>query len=241
LDEKLAEVSTVMKNKIFILLDEHFPVDLNQKNLLMKNTFHLLKNIEGENFENFRDEIVNHPNPLLFDLTLGPLSRKERIIKSFRQGHISIVSDLATVWGEYLVEKYPNLIGGHTLSFYSPTEKVEFYSTNHLANMAQVNFFEELDLSPVEVKSPRIGFTYPRTISTLINEAYYSLEDGLASKEDLDNAMKFGTNYPLGPIEWSERIGSLPVYLLLQQLYEATGNQRYSPALSLKKLALQKL
>ncbi|HRG10176.1 MAG TPA: 3-hydroxyacyl-CoA dehydrogenase family protein, partial [Cyclobacteriaceae bacterium] len=47
----------------------------------------------------------------------------------------------------------------------------------------------------------------PRVICMIINEAYFTVEEGTATREDVDLAMKLGTNYPLGPFEWTEKIG----------------------------------
>ena len=51
------------------------------------------------------------------------------------------------------------------------------------------------------------GFISARIISMIINEAYYTLDEKVSSKNEIDTAMKLGTNYPYGPFEWSEKIG----------------------------------
>lgn len=63
-----------------------------------------------------------------------------------------------------------------------------------------------------------VGFVTPRVISMIINEAYLSLEEGVSTREEIDIAMKLGTNYPYGPFEWSERIGLARVRSLLEKL-----------------------
>ncbi|MEO6316078.1 MAG: 3-hydroxyacyl-CoA dehydrogenase family protein [Chitinophagaceae bacterium] len=62
------------------------------------------------------------------------------------------------------------------------------------------------------------GMISARIISTIINEAYYTLADKISSKEDIDIAMKLGTHYPYGPFEWSKRIGLKNIHELLIQL-----------------------
>jgi 3-hydroxybutyryl-CoA dehydrogenase len=81
----------------------------------------------------------------------------------------------------------------------------------------------------------RVGLVTPRIISMIINEAYYTVQEGTASREDIDNAMKLGTNYPYGPFEWCERIGTRYVYELLDALYEETKDERYKICALLKK------
>ena len=51
------------------------------------------------------------------------------------------------------------------------------------------------------------GFISPRIVSMIINEAYFTLEENVSTKEEIDIAMKLGTNYPYGPFEWSKKIG----------------------------------
>jgi len=62
------------------------------------------------------------------------------------------------------------------------------------------------------------GFITPRVISVIINEAFISLREGVSTKEEIDTAMKFGTNYPYGPFEWSEKIGVQKIQDLLEKL-----------------------
>ena len=80
------------------------------------------------------------------------------------------------------------------------------------------------------------GFITARIISMIINEAYFTLDEKVSSKKEIDIAMKLGTNYPYGPFEWSEKIGLKKVYELLSTL--SKSNSRYEPASLLKKEAL---
>ncbi len=80
------------------------------------------------------------------------------------------------------------------------------------------------------------GFISARVVSMIINEAYFTLDEKVSSKNEIDTAMKLGTNYPYGPFEWSEKIGLKNVYELLTTL--SNNNSRYEPASLLKKEAL---
>jgi 3-hydroxybutyryl-CoA dehydrogenase len=62
------------------------------------------------------------------------------------------------------------------------------------------------------------GFATPRIISMIINEAYLAFNEGVSTKEEIDTAMHFGTNYPYGPFEWAEKIGVKKVQALLNRL-----------------------
>jgi 3-hydroxybutyryl-CoA dehydrogenase len=62
------------------------------------------------------------------------------------------------------------------------------------------------------------GFTSPRVISMIINEAFFALEQSVSTQPDIDIALKLGTNYPMGPFEWAEKIGLHRVKELLEKL-----------------------
>jgi 3-hydroxybutyryl-CoA dehydrogenase len=77
------------------------------------------------------------------------------------------------------------------------------------------------------------GFISARVVSMIINEAYFALEENVSSKEEIDIAMKLGTNYPYGPFEWSEKIGLKNIAALLTEL--SINEKRYQPASLLLK------
>lgn len=85
------------------------------------------------------------------------------------------------------------------------------------------------------VVDDRVGLVTPRVICMIINEAYYSVQEGTATREDIDLAMKLGTNYPYGPFEWCEKIGVENVYELIQAVYDDTKDERYKVCPLLKK------
>jgi 3-hydroxybutyryl-CoA dehydrogenase len=81
----------------------------------------------------------------------------------------------------------------------------------------------------------RVGLVTPRVICMIINEAYFTVQEGTATREDIDMAMKLGTNYPYGPFAWCARIGVKHVYELLEAVYEDTHDERYKICSLLKK------
>ncbi len=80
------------------------------------------------------------------------------------------------------------------------------------------------------------GMISARVLAALINEAYFTLQEEVSTKKEIDIAMRLGTNYPLGPFEWSERIGLENIGQLLSLL--SLAEDRYAPAPALKN-ALQ--
>lgn len=105
-------------------------------------------------------------------------------------------------------------------------------------NMAK-RFCEKLGTQFAIVKD-QPGLITARVIAMIINEAYFTIEDGTASKEDIDLAMKLGTNYPFGPFEWCEKIGKKNVVRLLKAVHEETGDERYRVCNALFELIRQK-
>ncbi|GAA0892526.1 hypothetical protein GCM10009122_22050 [Fulvivirga kasyanovii] len=81
----------------------------------------------------------------------------------------------------------------------------------------------------------RVGMVTPRIIFMIINEAFYTVQEGTASREDIDAGMRLGTNYPYGPFEWLDLIGIHHVYETLEAIYEDTKDERYKICPLLKK------
>ena len=81
------------------------------------------------------------------------------------------------------------------------------------------------------------GFLTARVIASIINEAYFALEEKVSTQEEIDIAMKSGTNYPWGPFEWSKKIGCANICALLGSL--STKQPRYAASQSLRKTAIE--
>ena len=75
----------------------------------------------------------------------------------------------------------------------------------------------------------------PRVVLMIINEAYFPVQEGTASKDAINQAMKLGTNYPMGPFEWCVKIGIKDVYEMLEAMYQDTGDERYKICPLLKR------
>jgi 3-hydroxybutyryl-CoA dehydrogenase len=72
------------------------------------------------------------------------------------------------------------------------------------------------------------GFVTARVVSMIINEAHHALAEHVSTKEEIDTAMKLGTNYPYGPFQWAEEIGIDKVRSLLATL--AKEQPHYEPS-----------
>jgi 3-hydroxybutyryl-CoA dehydrogenase len=97
--------------------------------------------------------------------------------------------------------------------------------------------FKSIGKETVRVKDAP-GLTFPRILSLIINEAARSLEEGVATAEEIDIAMRLGVNYPHGPLRWADQIGLDEVLAVLEGLQRETGEDRYRPAPLLKNLVI---
>ena len=104
-------------------------------------------------------------------------------------------------------------------------------------NTKLVEICKQLNTEFVHVQD-RVGLVTPRVICMIINEAYYTVEEGTATREDIDLAMKLGTNYPYGPFEWAQKIGIKNVYEVLNAVLSDTKDERYKICPLLRKEAL---
>jgi 3-hydroxybutyryl-CoA dehydrogenase len=76
-----------------------------------------------------------------------------------------------------------------------------------------------------------------RTVARIVDLAHDAVAKGVATEEDIDTAMRLGVNYPLGPFEWSRRLGRSWAYDLLDDLHLRDPSGRYAPSLALYRHA----
>jgi len=77
-------------------------------------------------------------------------------------------------------------------------------------------------------------YVFARVLVAIVNEAAFALDEGVATRDDIDTAMRKGTNYPEGPLAWGERAGFAACARLLEALNETVEDGRFAPAAWLK-------
>ena len=151
----------------------------------------------------------------------------------------SVKIQLEELYAELGSNPLCTIIGMNTIPTFINRDVVECCAITQQDEKIATTFFDQLNLKSRFVKS-RVGLVTPRIICMIINEAYYTVQEGTASKEDIDLGMKLGTAYPKGPFEWSQEIGLDHVYETLDALYQDTKDERYKIASLLKTEYLKK-
>ncbi|MTI71280.1 MAG: 3-hydroxybutyryl-CoA dehydrogenase [Firmicutes bacterium] len=130
------------------------------------------------------------------------------------------------------------IVGMH---FFNPVpvmklvEIIKGIATSDETKETVLKLSEELGKTPVEVEEAP-GFVVNRILVPMINEAVGILADGVASKEDIDEAMKLGANHPIGPLALADLIGNDVCLAIMEVLYEEFGDTKYRPHPYLRKM-----
>jgi len=114
-------------------------------------------------------------------------------------------------------------------------EIIRGYSTSDETFQTIKNLSEKLGKVPVEVFDYP-GFVANRILMPMINEAAFTLMEGVASKEDIDTVMKLGMNHPMGPLTLADFIGLDVCLTIMDVLYNGFGDSKYRACPLLKKM-----
>ena len=98
-----------------------------------------------------------------------------------------------------------------------------------------MEFARSLDKYPIMAKD-RAGFVVNRILLPMINEAVFTLDEGVAAAAEIDNAMKLGANHPIGPLALADLIGLDVTLSVLDVLYAEYGDPKFRPAPLLREM-----
>ncbi len=107
-------------------------------------------------------------------------------------------------------------------------EIIRGYSTSDEVTNAIMDMSRQLNKVPVEVNDYP-GFVANRILMPMINEAIYTLYEGVAGVEEIDTVMKLGMAHPMGPLQLADFIGLDVCLAILRVLHEGFGNPKYAP------------
>jgi 3-hydroxybutyryl-CoA dehydrogenase len=94
---------------------------------------------------------------------------------------------------------------------------------------ATVEFARAIDRDPVVINREIYGLIVNRILGAIKREAFYLAEEGYATPEDIDRAVKLGLNHPMGPFELSDFSGLDVFYYAALQAYRETGDESLKP------------
>ncbi|MCL1809227.1 MAG: 3-hydroxyacyl-CoA dehydrogenase NAD-binding domain-containing protein [Clostridiales bacterium] len=134
---------------------------------------------------------------------------------------------------------YPeNFVGMH---FFNPVpvmkllELIRGLRTSEETMQAALEFGKTLGKVCIQSKDT-VGFIANRMLDLMLNEAVYLLDEGIGTAEDIDNAMKYGCNHPMGPLELIDYAGVDILLAVMEEFYAETGDPKYRPAPLLKRM-----
>jgi 3-hydroxybutyryl-CoA dehydrogenase len=137
-----------------------------------------------------------------------------------------------------VIHPIDSILPSTSLHFNCPIFRMNAWPTFLKRNIVEIGSRKKEDLEKANFIFSAIGWKFKsvpdipglisaRVIAMIINEAYYTLQEDVSSKEEIDIAMKLGTNYPYGPFEWSQLIGLQNIYQLLVEM--SRSDQKYEP------------
>lgn len=171
------------------------------------------------------------------DLKVKIFREMDRIIKkeAILASNTSALSISALAASTFRPEK---VIGMH---FFNPVPVMQLVEVTKGPATSEETFaaikviVEKLDKTAVAVNEAP-GFIVNRMLVPLINEAAYTLMEGVANAEDIDTAMKLGANHPIGPLALADMIGIDVCLAVMETLYTEFGDAKYRPCPFLRKL-----
>ena len=107
-------------------------------------------------------------------------------------------------------------------------EVIKGYSTSDETTRLVFELSQKMDKIPVEVNDYP-GFVANRILMPMINEAIYTLYEGVAGVEEIDTVMKLGMAHPMGPLQLADFIGLDVCLSIMRVLHEGFGNPKYAP------------
>lgn len=120
-------------------------------------------------------------------------------------------------------------------------EVIRGYSTSNEVNEKVFDISKQLGKVPVEVNDYP-GFVANRILMPMINEAIYTLFEGVAGVEEIDTVMKLGMGHPMGPLRLADFIGLDVCLAILRVMHDGFGNPKYAPCpLLVNMVAAKKL
>jgi len=201
------------------------------------------------------DEIMNRFKPtvgleeikeadLVFEAITENMEQKKELYRAIDQicrpevVFCSNTSGLSITEMASVTRRPDRVIGTH---FFNPVPVMELveivrgYDTSDETYHLAKEICQSFGKTCITVKEAPL-FAVNRILVPMINEAIFVLQEGIASREDIDLGMKLGANHPMGPLALADLIGLDVLLMVIETLYNETGDSKYRPAPLLRKL-----
>lgn len=181
---------------------------------------------------------------LVFEVIIENMEKKKELYRNIDQIckpeaiFCSNTSGLSITEMASATKRADRVIGTH---FFNPVplmELVEIIRGNDTSDETYIiakDLCESFGKKSITVNEAPL-FAVNRILAPMINEAIFVLQEGVATKEDIDLGMKLGANHPIGPLALADMIGLDVMLMVLDTLYEETADSKYRPATLLRKL-----
>lgn len=184
----------------------------------------------------------------IFEAVSENLALKKQIIQQF-----STIANETSIWASSTsslsitdmstIYLWPERFIG--LHFFNPVAVMELVEiipsmlTSSYTIQETFEFAQKLNKHPIRVEdSP--GFIVNRLLIPLINEAVTLLENGVATPQEIDQAMQYGAHHPMGPLALADLIGNDICLSIMETLYQTTCDSKYRPSYLLRKMVSAK-
>ncbi len=157
---------------------------------------------------------------------------KEEAILASNTSSLSITKIAATV------KRPDRFIGMHFMNPVPLMELIEIIrglQTSQKTYEEIVALTKRLNKTPITALKDQPGFIVNRILVPMINEAFFTLMEGVATPEDIDLAMKLGTNQPMGPLALADFVGLDTCLFICETFHRELGEDKYRPCPLLRK------
>lgn len=234
----LHDINEANLTKAYSLIEQNLLRDVKKERITEKKKYSTLKQIQlstsftDAKLANFIIEAVTENIDLKKDIfkQLDNLVPKETVLATNTSS--LPITEIAAV-----TDRPDQVIGMHFMNPVPVMKLVEIIrglQTSDKTYETVTELAQHLNKVSVEVKDFP-GFVANRILLPMINEAIYTLYEGIATREHIDTVMKLGTNHPMGPLELADFIGLDTCLAIMNVLYDGFNDSKYRPCPLLKQ------
>lgn len=229
----LIDVSQQQLGKALELIDENCNRQISKGSLSEEQKQHTLKNITI--FTSLTAGVQDAD--LVIEAATENIDLKLKIFKQLDEAAASNcilatnTSSISITKIASVTKRPERVIGMHFMNPVPVMKLIEIingYSTGKNVTKEIIELSKQLGKIPCEVNDYP-GFIANRILMPMVNEAIYSLYEGVAGVEEIDTVMKLGMAHPMGPLQLADFIGLDVCHSILEVLYKGFGNPKYGP------------